>query len=264
MRYYVVADIHGFFSELRKALLYAGFFADSEPHMLIVCGDMLDRGKETLEMQAFMMELLEKGELIFIRGNHEDLLECMLEDIEYNLWDFAMGTSYHMRNGTWDTALTLAGMKNSEALTYYRDLIFKTRSSPFYKELMRASKDYFETEHYIFVHGWIPAKSEPASIWTPRVKNFSYDENWRNASKTAWFEARWQNGMNLAKRFGVTEPGKTIVCGHFHCSWGHAKEGRGEEWGENAIFEPYFADGIIALDACTSYSGKVNCIVIED
>ena len=69
MRYYVVADIHGFLSETRKALLEAGFFADNEPHMLIVCGDMLDRGKETREMQEFMLELLEKGELIFIRGN---------------------------------------------------------------------------------------------------------------------------------------------------------------------------------------------------
>jgi hypothetical protein len=70
--------------------------------------------------------------------------------------------------------------------------------------------------------------------------------------------------MDLAKRFGITEPGKTIVCGHFHCSWGHAKEGRGAEWGEGAVFDPYRSEGIIALDACTSYSGKVNCIVIED
>ena len=57
MRYYVVADIHGFLNETKKALLSAGFFADSEPHMLIVCGDMLDRGMETLEMQEFMMEI---------------------------------------------------------------------------------------------------------------------------------------------------------------------------------------------------------------
>jgi serine/threonine protein phosphatase 1 len=264
MRYYVVSDIHGFFSETRKALLEAGFFADNEPHKLIVCGDMMDRGKETLEMQEFMMELLENDELIFIRGNHEDLLECMLEDIEYNLWEFAMGTSYHIRNGTWDTALTLADMSSEEATTHYRDLIFRTRSSDFYQALMGASLDYFETEHYIFVHGWIPTRSEAASVWTPRAKNYYYDHDWRNASKNAWFEARWQNGMDLAKRFGIIEEGKTIVCGHYHCSWGHAKEGKAPEWGEGACFEPYLADGIIAIDACTSHSGRVNCIVIED
>ena len=26
----------------------------------------------------------------------------------------------------------------------------------------------------------------------------------------------------------------------------------------------YYADGIIAIDACTAFSRKVNCIVIED
>ncbi|MBQ9747103.1 MAG: metallophosphoesterase [Clostridia bacterium] len=263
MKYYVVADVHGFFTEMKKALLEAGFFDDTEPHILIVCGDMQDRGKETLEMQEFMLSLLEKGELIFIRGNHEDLLEIMLEDIEYNLWEFAMGVSYHISNGTWDTALRLAGMKNDDALTYYRDLIFKTRMSPFYKVLMRASKDYFETEHYIFVHGWIPAKAE-APAWAPRNKSYSYNPDWRRAGKNDWLAARWYNGMDLAKRFGVTEPGKTIVCGHYHVSWAHSKEGKGSEWGEDACFEPYRAEGIIALDACTSHSGKVNCIVIED
>jgi hypothetical protein len=218
-------------------------------------------------MMNFLVELLENGQLIYIRGNHEDIMGQMLEDIQNGIssYTIALGMNrYYSENGTWDTALALAGMKSDAALTYYRDLIFKTRSSPFYKQLMRASRDYFETEHYIFVHGWIPAKSEPASPWTPRAKRFSYDENWRNASKTAWFEARWHNGMDLCKRFGIREPGKTIVCGHFHCSWGHAKEGRGTEWGEDACFEPYRAEGIIALDACTSYSGKVNCIVIED
>ena len=60
-------------------------------------------------------------------------------------------------------------------------------------------------------------------------------------------------------------PHKLIVCGHVHCSYGHAKlEGDGEEMGEYANFEPHYAQGIIAIDACTSYSHKVNCIVIED
>ena len=39
MRYYVVADIHGFYSELIIALTEKGFFKDESPHKLIVCGD---------------------------------------------------------------------------------------------------------------------------------------------------------------------------------------------------------------------------------
>ena len=39
---------------------------------------------------------------------------------------------------------------------------------------------------------------------------------------------------------GAIEPEKTIVCGHWYCSYGHAKiEGKGEERGENADYSPY-------------------------
>ena len=63
----------------------------------------------------------------------------------------------------------------------------------------------------------------------------------------------------------VYEDDKTIICGHWHTSYGHSRyEGKGSEFGEDADFSPYMAPGIIALDACTAYSGIVNCIIIED
>ncbi len=46
MRYYVVADPHGFFTEMKTALEEKGFFSDAEPHKLIICGDLFDRGAE--------------------------------------------------------------------------------------------------------------------------------------------------------------------------------------------------------------------------
>ena len=51
----------------------------------------------------------------------------------------------------------------------------------------------------------------------------------------------------------VSEAGKTIVCGHWHSSYGHSKfEGKRTEFGKDADFIPYAALGIIALDACTT------------
>ena len=68
-----------------------------------------------------------------------------------------------------------------------------------------------------------------------------------------------------AARAGVIEDDKTIICGHWHCSYGHSNfEGRGSEFGEDADFSPYYGKGIIALDACTARSKKVNVIVVED
>ena len=60
MKYYVVADVHGFFSELKLALTEKGFFNDKEPHKLIMCGDLLDRGTEALEVQSFILDLMKK------------------------------------------------------------------------------------------------------------------------------------------------------------------------------------------------------------
>lgn len=64
---------------------------------------------------------------------------------------------------------------------------------------------------------------------------------------------------------GLIVEGKTIVCGHWHCSFGHAHyENDGGEFSNNPNFSPYYGKGIIALDACTVISHKVNCIIIED
>lgn len=66
MRYYVVADVHGFYSELQAALTEKGFYEDKEPHKLVVCGDLLDRGGEALKVQEFILELLKKGKVILL------------------------------------------------------------------------------------------------------------------------------------------------------------------------------------------------------
>ena len=91
-----------------------------------------------------------------------------------------------------------------------------------------------------------------------------YESDWRMQDEFKWERARWINGM-LAASKGVVEPNKTIVCGHWHCSYGHAKlEGNGIEFDSDADFSPYYGNGVIALDACTAFSGKVNCIVLND
>ena len=122
-------------------------------------------------------------------------------------------------------------------------------------EYIQAMLDYFETEHYVFTHGWIPSIPN-------RDKSYSYISSWREADREQWNQARWFNGMDAAQ---TADENKTIVCGHWHTSYGHSKyEHKGTEFGEDADFSPYYGPGIIAIDACTAFSGKVNCLVIED
>lgn len=262
MKYYVVADPHGFYSYLKKALEEAGFFEDEEPHVLVVCGDVLDRGKEAREIVDFLLDLAKKDMLILIKGNHEDLFVQCLQDISRGgVYDIACGCSHHYSNRTWHSMLQLSGMKERTAVEFAGSLISKIRNCRFYRELLPLCRDYFETEHYIFCHGWIPVINM-GDKYEPKYK---YDPNWRNADAASWRSARWYNGMELACEKGIKEAGKTIVCGHWHTSFGHHKyEGKGTEGGKNDDLTPFYADGIIALDGCAVYSKKVNCIVIED
>ena len=52
MKYYITADIHGFYTEFHKALDKAGYFTDPKPHKLIIHGDLLDRGQEAVKKET--------------------------------------------------------------------------------------------------------------------------------------------------------------------------------------------------------------------
>lgn len=257
MKYYVVADVHGYYTYLKKALEEAGFFEETEPCMLVVCGDLLDRGTEAKELIEFMLELLEAGKLIYVMGNHEELLVQCLQEI-------ARGDSvksHHYLNRTWDSLLQIAEMDEMEAYKCTDELVSRVMQSSFYKKLLPFAVDYFETPNYIFVHGWIPCFTEG---FRPYV-TYTYNPDWRQAEYAAWRAARWVNGMELACKHNILEQGKTIVCGHWHTSYGHSViEQACSEWGADADFSPFRADGILAIDASTPNSLKVNCVVIED
>lgn len=266
MKYYVVADIHSYYSEFIKALTEKGFFEDNEPHKLIICGDLLDRGTEPRELINFVLELAKKDEVILIRGNHEDLMETMLDDIVYgDIYEYEMGKSIHVKNRTFDTALRLTGLEPMYALAHAKELVAKVKQTEYYKKLLPMCVDYFETEHFIFTHGYIPCKAtEGSNIYRP-YKRYYFNKDWRNASNEDWRYARWYNGMEFACKRNLNVLDKTVVCGHWNCSYGHAEiDHKCSEFGKDADFSPYYGEGIIGIDACTAFSGKVNCIVIED
>ncbi len=246
MRYYVTADIHGFYSLFLQALDEAGYFDDPEPHRLVILGDLFDRGREARELQEFILK--HREEMILIRGNHEDLFRVLVtvdEGLPYRA---------HVNNGTYDTALQLTGFAPATARVRNLDFAEAAKQTPYYTEIIPSMLDYYETEHYIFTHGWIPCIHGNGG--------YGYIPDWRQSSAGEWERARWYNGMDAV---GTCMEEKTILCGHWHTSYGHSKyEGNGSEFGPDADFGPYIAPGIIALDACTAYSKEMNMIVVED
>ena len=224
---FVASDIHSHFRLFIRALGRAGYDPENINHWLVICGDVFDRGDESLELFKYLSKIERK---IIVKGNHETLLmECIYRGFPQ---------SYDWHNGTAQTIVDMApdaeSFKDACIMTYLK-------VKPFIDSMV----DYFETENHVFVHSWVPLV-----------------DNWREASAGDWEQARWGNPYECIEMGAL--PNKTIVFGHWHCSTGWAKaEGR-PEFGAGAKFEPFYGEGFISLDACTAYSKKCNVIVIED
>ena len=261
MALFAVSDIHGYYNETIKALTEAGFF-DSDENRLVVVGDALDRGEQPKEMLDFLLGLHRQGRLIYIYGNHEELFyNCLQEIAAGGIGGIASGMSHHYHNRTFHTLVAISEMSMDEALLYPEQLVARVKASDYYNVLLPSTVDYYETKDFIFCHGWIPLDVSIVDM----MAVFKYRPDWREADETEWHKARWRNGMEMCCMRGVKEPGKTIVCGHWNCSWGHAHVSKiCSERGSDAITTPFCAEGIIAIDACTARCGRVNCIKLED
>ena len=57
MKYFIVSDIHSFYTKLKRALDKAGFNKRNKDHTLIVCGDIFDRGPDTRSVYKFLTSI---------------------------------------------------------------------------------------------------------------------------------------------------------------------------------------------------------------
>ena len=257
---FAVSDIHSYYGPLMVSLNEKGFF-ERDNNKLIVIGDALDRGPDTKKVIDFLLSLHNEGRLIYIKGNHEDLFVDCLRDISRgDICDIVCGMSHHYINKTFDSILKIADMNSNQAMNFPDELVSRVMESDYYKKLLPTCLDFYETEKYIFTHGYLPMITDGLK---PYVK-YKYDPNWRTADPIAWRNARWVNGMEVACKHRILEPNKTVVVGHWHTSWGHCFiEKKGSETGKNADFSPFAADGILAIDAYTVRSGIVNCVIFD-
>ena len=247
-KYFVFSDVHSFYDELMTALKEAGFDYNDPDHIIISCGDLCDRGRQPKEALTFINSLPEDRKICII-GNHERIMEDVIAR------GFCDATDVY--NGTSVTADLLC--EEGQSISDLKD-------NPLWNEYKKSWRLFYETDDYIFVHGWIPFKHD---FHWPFRETFEYDPKWREASLRQFEEASWENGMEAWSK-GIREEGKTIVCGHWHTSWGHAYlHNEGVEYPEedkpeqDAKFTPFIDEGIIALDGCTAYSHLVNIYVIE-
>lgn len=234
MKIFAVSDVHGFFTEMKKALDDAGFDPQNPQHMLISVGDAMDRGPQPREVIEFFNRLPNK---VLVAGNHELLMEDAIRRKCFLSHDF--------HNGTAKTAYDFCKKENA-GLMSHAQILGELRDDLEYQKYMSLLVNYFETENYIFCHSWVPGGTE-----------------WRYASQSKWSKAMWGNPFDIAAVVG-NKTGKTIVHGHWTNSYYWAREEDRSEYGEDARFDICWHDKCVGLDACTAWTHKVNVLVFED
>ena len=227
-----------------------GFDENNSEHKIIICGDLFDRGDQSIECYEFVKRMKDQNRLIYIRGNHEDLLIRCVSELTHNRH---IGY-HHISNGTIKTLSHFMNCSEYDILCGCIDYkIFKNVTDNLLSFIDNTSIDYFELGDKIFVHGWVPTTSDEDNYEV-------IDINWREGD---WEHARWECGFD-AWRCKLIPEGKTVVCGHWHTSYGWSEFRGRSEWGNDAEFIPFIDNGIIAVDACTAYTHLVNVVVFNE
>lgn len=258
-KYFVCSDIHGFYTYWMKSLKEAGFEIKNPNHKIIVCGDLLDRGNEAIKCLEFVSKMIDQNRIVLVKGNHEYLFEQV-----YYRQNF-IDIDYY--NKTLETYEQLAGFKSNGYLDFKNKAIIDIGfHHPLIEKYRKHLVNYYETDKYIFCHGYLPCEHDKYAI--PHLLN-----DWRNALPRDWESASWLNGFECWG-LGEANPGKTVVIGHFSTAYAHALyHDKGISYRDYFDNNPLklqpcddiFKDkGIIGLDATTVISHKVNVLVLTN
>ena len=253
MKYFVFSDVHNSYNALVKALDSSGFHSEDDNHKLLFLGDAFEKGDKPKETYLFLKEMLSKNKLIWIRGNHDMEL---VNSVSIN----------KLNNTNRSTALAVASVFNGAVHTD-EEICEVLKSNGFVDWILKNSRNFFETEQYIFVHGFIPS-----------VKG-NYEEDWRNLPDENWGGARKKCAVREVLKNGIRF-GKTVVSGHVGAYYGHIKEKYpnyefdSPEFKKAAAkivrtkppeyYKTFYGDGVIGIDANAYDTGFVNCLVIDD
>lgn len=227
---FAVSDLHGHYTELKKALDETGFDSENVAHLLVVCGDCFDRGRENRAVFDYLRSIQNK---VIVRGNHEDILERVLLRGQLGRFDYI--------NGTDQTILDFFGRLDEYDETKKGELL----------SFLRDQRDYFETKNYLFVHGWIPLDFSNDDVTIPSDFRKKGKDSWETARELSWMEC-------YAK--GLTLPDKTIVCGHRAACLAYRFD-KNRYYDDYSIFR---GEGVVAIDPCAVQSHTINVFCVED
>lgn len=251
MKYFVFSDPHGDYEALLTAITEMGYDASNSQHQLIGCGDYFGRaaqsGADCVNIWKYLTSPHHTNKPICIRGNHESILIDAIERRELTYTD--------VYNGEHNTFASFLGHNpNQMACDFHLQIsAAKTMVDIGFYDWLKSLPWYFETDHYIFTHGFVPLKYFTTK---PNLSDFR-DSGWNAAS---W--AKTPDDIRYLDTQGF-KTSKIIVFGHWRAK--ELNEKFAGKWEE--VDGDIYVDKerkLIGLDTTTALSYKVGRVVIED
>lgn len=184
-RILAVSDVHGSLPYLKGLLEKARF---CEEDVLIIVGDLLEKGPYSLDTLRFVMELSRTHEVHAVCGNCDWWFKLMntpeLIDTQHSIW--------YIRNKPFNLARQMCEEMGVEGAGRIDVLELLDRlAGPFQKEFefMGAMPEVLDAGDYVFVHGGLPEGAP---------------EDW-----DAWRCMKYGDFLNCGRSFE-----RWVVCGH--------------------------------------------------
>ena len=158
-RILVTSDIHGYLSYLQGVLEKANF---SEKDILIIVGDMLEKGPDSLGTLRYVMELYKKGNVILLLGNVDayrlQVIDELNEENALGFYDYLValrewcGSCFYEELAA-ECGYTIASP--ADLLSSKPDVL--AHFAPEFDFLL-SLPTVVETQNYVFVHGGLREK----------------------------------------------------------------------------------------------------------
>lgn len=257
---FAVSDIHNEYDALIQSLNEAGFDENNPEHLLVSIGDAFDRGADALATYEYLKRLSDAGKAIVLKGNHTGFFTGYLDGsiispfnyinngTDETLADFLHQTKpfeswcllNNIDNPTFGSFASWVAEARQEINEEYPELLQWLNERPY----------YLETTNYIFTHGSIDTRADD---WhKPHCFRYNFVD---------WEALMWDDGTFFGREINNTN--KTVVIGHFGTHrLRQMYDINDDKDGYDILYRK--DNKVIAIDATTNYSKKVNVLVLEN
>ena len=208
MKYFLTGDLHSFYIPFEQSLKNVRYDKNNSNHSLVILGDLFDRGEETKELYNFLTSIPE-DRLILVKGNHEYLLEQLLNKSFPESYDFSNGTvrtccqmAYSSKHIAKKNEMILKDLEfdvtygsifsdktdnldDKFAIRKWKQIVKRVKNSDIYNWFKNIKwKHYFELDKFIAVHSFVPVKFNNNCHFTKQSEFNAIYNGWVNCMES--------------------------------------------------------------------------------